>query len=142
MRPRAVMPARPGIASSLSSSRELMSVSVMPGEMLLTVIPRSPTVLASERPRTLSAPFVIEYAVCVVANQVAPEELFETFRAWQNSDGSVRSAAEALTCHPNTVRHRLRRIEKRTGRALSRPRDGAELRLAFEVHRPLILPKP
>ncbi|MDT5367602.1 MAG: hypothetical protein QOC62_2033 [Mycobacterium sp.] len=40
------------------------------------------------------------------------EMLFETFRAWQNSDGSVRSTAEALTCHPNTVRHRLRRIEK------------------------------
>jgi PucR-like helix-turn-helix protein/GAF domain-containing protein/diguanylate cyclase with GGDEF domain len=66
------------------------------------------------------------------------EMLFETFRAWQNSDGSVRSAAEALTCHPNTVRHRLRRIEKRTGRSLSRPRDVAELCLAFEVHRRLM----
>jgi hypothetical protein len=41
-------------------------------------------------------------------------------------------------CHPNTVRHRLRRIEKRTGRSLSRPRDVAELRLAFEVHRRLM----
>jgi hypothetical protein len=42
--------------------------------------------------------------------------LFETFRAWQDSDASVRGAAEVLICHPNTVRHRLRRIEKRTGR--------------------------
>ena len=50
------------------------------------------------------------------------EMLFETFQVWQDNDASVRSAAEVLICHPNTVRHRLRRIEKRTGRSLSRPR--------------------
>jgi sugar diacid utilization regulator len=63
------------------------------------------------------------------------ETLFETFRVWQDNDASVRGAAEVLICHPNTVRHRLRRIEKHTGRSLSRPRDIAELCLAFEVHR-------
>jgi sugar diacid utilization regulator len=66
------------------------------------------------------------------------EMLFETFRVWQDNDASVGGAAEVLTCHPNTVRHRLRRIEKRTGRSLSRPRDVAELCLAFEVHRRLM----
>jgi sugar diacid utilization regulator len=66
------------------------------------------------------------------------EILFETFRVWQDTDGSVGIAAEVLTCHPNTVRHRLRRIEKRTGRSLLRPRDVAELCLAFEVHRRLM----
>jgi sugar diacid utilization regulator len=66
------------------------------------------------------------------------EILFETFRVWQGNDASVRGAAEVLICHPNTVRHRLRRIEKRTGRSLSRPRDVAELCLAFEVHRRLM----
>jgi len=66
------------------------------------------------------------------------EMLFETFRVWQDNDASVRGAAEVLTCHPNTVRHRLRRIEKRTGRSLSRPKDVAELCLAFEVHRRLM----
>jgi len=66
------------------------------------------------------------------------EMLFETFRVWQDNDASMRGAAEVLTCHPNTVRHRLRRIEKRTGRSLSRPRDLAELCLAFEVHRRLM----
>ena len=70
------------------------------------------------------------------------EMLFETFRVWQDNDASVRGAAEVLICHPNTVRHRLRRIEKHTGRSLSRPRDIAELCLAFEVHRRLIEPKP
>jgi hypothetical protein len=74
-------------------------------------------------------------------NDLPDEErgiLFETFRVWQNTDGSVRDTAEALFCHPNTVRHRLRRIEKRTGRSLSRPRDVAELCLVFEVHRRLM----
>ena len=64
--------------------------------------------------------------------------LFETFRVWQDNDASVRGAAEVLTCHPNTVRHRLRRIEQHTGRSLQRPRDVAELCLAFEVHRRLM----
>ena len=66
------------------------------------------------------------------------EMLFETFRVWQDTDASACRAAEVLICHPNTVRHRLRRIEKRTGRSLSRPRDVAELCLAFEVHRRLM----
>jgi sugar diacid utilization regulator len=66
-----------------------------------------------------------------------PEEergvLFETFRVWQDNVESIGVAAERLFCHPNTVRQRLRRIEKRTGRSLSRPRDVAELCLMFEV---------
>ena len=66
------------------------------------------------------------------------EMLFETFRVWQDNDAPVGIAAAVLTCHPNTVRHRLHRIEKRTGRSLSRPRDVAELCLAFEVHRRLM----
>jgi DNA-binding PucR family transcriptional regulator len=66
------------------------------------------------------------------------ERLFETFRVWRENGASVCAAAERLFCHPNTVRHRLRRIEKRTSRSLSRPRDVAELCLAFEVHRRLM----
>jgi DNA-binding PucR family transcriptional regulator len=66
------------------------------------------------------------------------DTLFETVRVWQDNDASVRCAAEVLICHPNTVRHRLHRIENRTGRSLSRPRDVAELCLAFEVHHRLM----
>ena len=66
------------------------------------------------------------------------ETLFETFRVWRDNDASLCAAAEVLCCHPNTVRHRLRRIEKYTGRSLSRPKDVAELCLAFEVHRRLM----
>jgi DNA-binding PucR family transcriptional regulator len=66
------------------------------------------------------------------------EILFETFRVWQETDASMGGAAERLCCHPNTVRYRLHRIEQRTGLSLSRPRDVAELCLAFEIYRRLI----
>jgi PucR C-terminal helix-turn-helix domain/GGDEF-like domain len=66
------------------------------------------------------------------------EVLCETFQVWLDSDTSVRGAAEVLFCHPNTVRHRLHRIEKHTGRSLARPKDVAELCLAFEVRRRLM----
>jgi DNA-binding PucR family transcriptional regulator len=66
------------------------------------------------------------------------EMLFDTFRAWLDNDASVDASAEVLFCHPNTVRKRLRRIEQRTGRSLSRPRDVIELTLALEVHRRLM----
>jgi hypothetical protein len=64
--------------------------------------------------------------------------LFETFRAWLESDGQVGAAAALLFCHPNTIRYRLHRIEKCTGRCLTRPRDIAELCLVFEVNRRLL----
>jgi hypothetical protein len=92
----------------------------------------------------VSAPDVMVKSIAKVLNGfdgLADDErdmLFETFRVWQDTDASVRSVAEVLICHPNTVRHRLRRIEKRTGRSLSRPKDVAELCLAFEVHRRLM----
>ena len=46
---------------------------------------------------------------------------------------SKDNAAAKIYCHPNTVRHRLHRIEELTDRSLSRPKDVAELCLAFEV---------
>jgi hypothetical protein len=73
--------------------------------------------------------------------ELNPDErniLFDTFRVWLENDGSLRTAGELLFCHPNTVRYRLHRIEQRTGRSLARPRDVAEVSLAFEVHRLLM----
>jgi hypothetical protein len=92
----------------------------------------------------VSAPTVMLKAVRTVLDHfddLGNEErelLFETFRVWQECDASMSATAEALVCHPNTVRYRLRRIEKRTGRSLSRPRDVAELCLVFEVQRRLM----
>jgi hypothetical protein len=64
--------------------------------------------------------------------------LLETFRVWLENNGSLSTVGELLFCHPNTVRYRLHRIEQRTGRSVTRPRDVAELSLAFEVHRLLM----
>ena len=61
--------------------------------------------------------------------------LLDTFGAWLDADGSADRAAAALFCHPNTVRHRLRRLQDQTGRSLSQPRELAELTLAFEIDR-------
>ena len=58
--------------------------------------------------------------------------LLETLEAWRDNDGAAAAAATALYCHPNTVRHRLRRIEQLTGRSLTSPRAAAELCLALE----------
>lgn len=63
--------------------------------------------------------------------------LIDTFHAWVQAGGSANDTAANIFCHPNTVRHRLRRIEELTNRSLSRPRDLAELCLVFEVERRL-----
>jgi DNA-binding PucR family transcriptional regulator len=59
--------------------------------------------------------------------------LLHTLRTWLDSGGSASDAAERLYCHPNTVRHRLRRIEERTSRSLTDPRSLTELCVAAEV---------
>jgi PucR C-terminal helix-turn-helix domain/GGDEF-like domain len=63
--------------------------------------------------------------------------LLDTFQAWLEEGGSANDTATKIFCHPNTVRHRLRRIEELTDRSLSRPLDIAELCLAFEVEQRL-----
>ncbi|WP_194921335.1 PucR family transcriptional regulator [Catenulispora rubra] len=59
--------------------------------------------------------------------------LLDTFGAWLDADGSAGEAGARLFVHPNTVRNRLRRLEKQTGRSLSNPRAIAELILAYEI---------
>ena len=61
--------------------------------------------------------------------------LLATLGAWLDNGGSANKAASVLFCHPNTVRHRMRRLEQLTGRSLSDPRGIAELSLAFEIDR-------
>jgi len=68
--------------------------------------------------------------------------LLETFGAWLDAGGSADRAAALLFCHPNTVRHRLRRLQDQTGRSLSQPRELAELTLALEIDRRITDPAP
>jgi sugar diacid utilization regulator len=110
--------------------RPASPVAVFDGTLLATAALAAPEVMAKSAGAALAC-----------FDDLSGEEreiLFETFRVWQETDAAVIAAAERLCCHPNTVRYRLHRIEKRTGRSLSRPRDVAELCLAFEIYRRLI----
>ena len=55
--------------------------------------------------------------------------LAETLRAYLDSFGDVAAAAQLLQVHPNTVRYRVRRIEKLLSTSLSDP----EVRLLFSL---------
>ncbi|MFF5262104.1 PucR family transcriptional regulator [Actinomadura viridis] len=67
--------------------------------------------------------------------------LLSTLTTWLRCDGSASRAAARLYCHHNTVLNRLRRIERLTGRLLSRPNDLAEVVLALSAVR-LLDPAP
>jgi PucR C-terminal helix-turn-helix domain/GGDEF-like domain len=125
--PRALHVAKVMLRSPAGSTT---SVAVFDGSILATAAVSAPEVMVKTAVAALNGFGGLP--------DVDREILFETFRVWLDNDASVSVAAEVLICHPNTVRHRLRRIEKHTGRSLSRPRDVAELCLAFEVHRRLM----
>ncbi|WP_406458370.1 helix-turn-helix domain-containing protein [Streptomyces sp. NBC_00876] len=56
------------------------------------------------------------------------KDLMETLTAWLDSaTGSTTEIAEILYCHRNTVRNRLDRVSRLTGRSLLRPADVAAL---------------
>ena len=66
------------------------------------------------------------------------ELLVGTLRAWYAAEGSADEAARLLHCHPNTVRYRLAKVTRLTGRDLHRarrrggplPRPGGDAALA------------
>jgi PucR C-terminal helix-turn-helix domain/GGDEF-like domain len=71
---------------------------------------------------------------------INPDErdmLLDTLAAFFAFRGSAIEAGKHLYCHPNTVRHRLHRIERQTGRPLHDPRSSAELFVALQALRTL-----
>jgi DNA-binding PucR family transcriptional regulator len=66
--------------------------------------------------------------------------LLNTLATFFACQGSAIKAGKHLYCHPNTVRHRLHRIERQTGRPLHDPRSSAALFVALEALR--MLPGP
>ncbi len=56
-------------------------------------------------------------------------ELAETLRAYLDSFGDIAAAAQWLQVHPNTVRYRVRRIEKLLSTSLADP----DVRLVFSM---------
>jgi DNA-binding PucR family transcriptional regulator len=94
----------------------------------------------------VSAPEVTKKVATVIFGRfddLTSEEknvLFDTFKAWLDNKGSVTNAAAQLHVHPNTVRHRLHRIERHTGRSLAVPDELAEMCLAFAVRENMPVP--
>ncbi|CQD08292.1 regulatory protein [Mycobacterium lentiflavum] len=112
-----------------------MAVAGKPSDdSLVAVFDDTPLAVAA-----VSAPEVMQRIKSMVLRRLdeLPDEeravLLSTFRAWVEVGGSANDTAAKIYCHPNTVRHRLHRVEELTGRSLSRPRDIAELCLALEV---------
>lgn len=107
-----------------------------PDGSLITVFDDSPLALAAVcAPEQMAR---IGRRVLAGLDDLPPEEreiLVSTFAAWIDAGGSANDTAASIYVHPNTVRHRLRRIEERTGKSLSRPRDVAELCLALEIEK-------
>jgi len=120
---------------ALRFARIAMTAAV-PGRPAVTLFDEAPLAVAAA-----STPEVMRHVTGSVLGALAglPEAersvLLDTLEAWRDSGGSASKAAERLFVHPNTVRHRLRRISAATGRSLTAPRDVAELCLALEAAR-------
>ena len=115
-----------------------LAVAGKPAGSLVTVFEDSPLAFAAVSSPEVMGP--IGRTVLGGLNALPAEEraiLVETFEAWVEAGGSTNETASKVFCHPNTVRHRLHRIEEHTGRSLARPKDVAELCLAFEIERRL-----
>jgi hypothetical protein len=106
-----------------------------PGQRVV-LFDRSPLAVAA-----VGAPDVMERLAATILsglNGLTPAErstLLDTFGTWLDNNGSAQRTAEILFCHPNTIRHRIRRLERHTDRSTADPRALAELTLAFEVTR-------
>ena len=61
--------------------------------------------------------------------------LLSTLQAWFDAGGSAVETGKRIYCHPNTVRYRLRRLQKHTGRSLDDPKAVAELLAALDALR-------
>ena len=63
--------------------------------------------------------------------------LLDTLATFFAVGGAISEVSRLMYCHRNTVRHRLRRIEQKTGRSLDDPRAAAEVCVALEALRRL-----
>ena len=126
-------PALEQTASAVRLARLAMSASRPGATTLFDAAPLSVTVASATdvMPRVV----VTVFGPLLELRMDDRDTLLETLEAWRDNDASASVAGEKLFCHPNTVRHRLRRIETLTGRSLSDPLAVVELCLALEAVR-------
>ncbi|MFE5481135.1 PucR family transcriptional regulator [Streptomyces sp. NPDC056527] len=79
------------------------------------------------------AAHLVEAVLQPVIDLPAPERnrLLKTLEHWFAAAGSAGAAAQGLFVHPNTVRYRLRRVERLIGRSLADPRATADIGAAL-----------
>jgi PucR C-terminal helix-turn-helix domain/GGDEF-like domain len=138
-----VSPAYTGLEKTpqaLHLARVALASSV-PGSVEVCVFDDAPlAVLVASSPATS---YRIAERVLGPLLQIPPDEremLLDTLETYFAARGSAIEAGKRLYCHPNTVRHRLHRIERQTGRLLQDPRSCVELLVALEALRRL--PEP
>ena len=118
-----------GSARRLAALRGATSVSVVTSdevashELLLATVPAS--VLRSFRERLLGP--------LVAYDNRHRAELLPTLREFLACSGSPNACAAKMYVHVNTVRYRIRRIEKLTGRDLSSLNDQVDFFLALRI---------
>ena len=109
-----------------------------PGDSVVTVFDDAPLpVLVASSPATS---YRVVKTILGPLLDINPDErdmLLDTLAAFFAFRGSAIEAGRHLYCHPNTVRHRLHRIERQTGRPLHDPRSSAELFVALQALRTL-----
>ncbi|MFE5797939.1 PucR family transcriptional regulator [Streptomyces sp. NPDC056503] len=143
-----VIPTGPGVRGGISTvvsglmelgrARELAELALnscaADGE-LVRLADRLPGAFVLARP-DLAQDFALHVLGPVLEAEAGErEDLLATLTAWLDCHGSTEEAGKRLFCHRNTVLNRLRRLERLTGRLLSRPRDVVDLSFALESHR-------
>ena len=125
-------------AYALRFARIAMTGSRLDDGSSVTIFDRSPLVVTA-----VGAPDIMQRVsrnVLGGLDSLPAEErgrVLDTLEAWLANGGSASKTAQRLFCHPNTVRHRLRRIEEHTGRSLTDPLGTSELCVALQTERRL-----
>lgn len=138
-------PARVGISPVHASLAEVPRALYLARIAMASAVPGSPTLRRFDDTPIATLVAAAPEAATRIARQVLgpllelrredQDTLLETLETWLDTGGSASESAARLHLHPNSVRHRLRRIADYTGRDLSQPTALAELSTALHALR-------
>jgi hypothetical protein len=122
--PRALYLARVALQSAPAGARAVRRFDDTPLAVLVAAAPEAAVRIARQVLGTL-----------LELRRDDQDLLLGTLETWLSTGGSAAETASRLHVHPNTVRHRLRRVAERTGRDLDHPTALAELSTALHALR-------